>query len=399
MPAEDELYPDSFGCGEEGWRDPDEDELYPVCFECGKKEWHSSIVLGRCPRCAIAMPEFRLEVSFGKSSSKKYRTALRRAREIPTYEKEKEGGKDRHFVRFDNLGEYCDCRHAVDRLSLVIFCWVSSRFLLNGAEITYDGLYAISCEIDRMRDLEKANRIEFDGGGNAVYTPKPPLEPDEPDVACLSSAHDPDEAGFGDLPCPPKSEEQTRQEEYAKMQDIRKPLSERQALGVPFVQFCAGAGCCRACEYQRGKKMRIEDAIEYERLYGDGCPCQWKSIVLSEGETPRNGVLTVEEMARAGAPHGQMLANEVYWKIGAATPEQLSMLYEGLFLSDKTLSEEHEIAYVYRVLGDINLALGDKAGALCDYRTALSYSSGAGVKKKIKELEKGAEHDQKSGTE
>lgn len=141
--------------------------LYPACSSCGKYVWHSSRIIGLCPHCVIALPEFSLEISFGHSKSEKYRTSLKRARAIPTYVKEGE----RHAIRFGSLGEYSDCRHAVGKLMSIIWNWKSTSISLNGQPLTADALNSLSWEIDRIRDLAGAAAVTF-SGSTPIFTPK-----------------------------------------------------------------------------------------------------------------------------------------------------------------------------------------------------------------------------------
>ena len=50
---------------------------FPPCVVCGKHTWHLSLPLGMCPACAIRLPMFELEISFGKSKSKFFKKAVR----------------------------------------------------------------------------------------------------------------------------------------------------------------------------------------------------------------------------------------------------------------------------------------------------------------------------------
>jgi hypothetical protein len=145
---------------------PHMNELYQECPSCRKYVWHSSSVLGMCPLCIIELPTFELEISFAHSRSKKYRTALKRAREISAYMKEEE----RHIIRFGSLGEFSDQRGAVNGLMLVIFRWRSTTITLNGGFITADGVNTIAYEINRMRDRAGASEITF-SGNIPIYTP------------------------------------------------------------------------------------------------------------------------------------------------------------------------------------------------------------------------------------
>ena len=140
---------------------------YQDCLGCGMYVWRSNSIIGLCPNCVIALPAFELEISFGHSKSKKYRTALKRARAVPTYEKEGE----RHVVRFGSLGEYSGSRHAVDKLMTAIYGWNSARAILNGEEVTSQGLHFLSWEIDRIRDLAGAADVTFFDGA-PIFTPK-----------------------------------------------------------------------------------------------------------------------------------------------------------------------------------------------------------------------------------
>ena len=90
---------------------------YSDCSVCGQLVWQNSVIIDMCPHCVMALPEFVLEISFGHSKSKKYRTALKRARKVSTYKKV----GDVHTFRFETLGEFSDQRHAVCALLLVVF--------------------------------------------------------------------------------------------------------------------------------------------------------------------------------------------------------------------------------------------------------------------------------------
>jgi len=117
----------------------------------------------------MKQPGFYLEISFCKSKSKKYRTALKRARALPTYRTIISNSTERHTATFGTLGEFCNYREAVEALTIVIFRWVSASVLLNGEEIGAEGIGSICNEIEQMRRKAKAKYIGFDKDGTVIY--------------------------------------------------------------------------------------------------------------------------------------------------------------------------------------------------------------------------------------
>jgi hypothetical protein len=151
---------------------PDMYNHFHRCRECGHYEWHASLPLGMCSYCVVMLLDFEFEMSFGKSKSKFYRTAVRRARQIPDYIKEAE----RYIVRAHSLNEFACHRVQIVKPMYVISRWKSFEALLNNENITGYHISVIQDRINRMRDQAGAAEIAF-SGNVPIFIPKEELIP------------------------------------------------------------------------------------------------------------------------------------------------------------------------------------------------------------------------------
>ena len=113
---------------------------------CGCEAWHLSLPLGMCAACALKLPAFVLDISFGKSPSKNYKSAVRWVKQFPFYD-ENNGS---YHLTFFSSGEYAMFRQKIEALILIASEWKSLKILLNGESITPYHLICIKSEIDRV---------------------------------------------------------------------------------------------------------------------------------------------------------------------------------------------------------------------------------------------------------
>ena len=140
-------------------------EHYPPCVSCGKYVWKSSRILQMCPLCVLDMPTFDVKLSFGISRSKYYNKAVKLAASMSGYSLQ----ENRHIIHFASPAEYCESRHKVNELNLMIFQWASYRVTMSGIQIESNSIHALYHEIERMLKKENAVDITFING-NAIYT-------------------------------------------------------------------------------------------------------------------------------------------------------------------------------------------------------------------------------------
>jgi hypothetical protein len=147
---------------------PEQRDLHKRCSRCNNFVWHKHIVYMFCPICAMALSSVVIVISLSKSKSRSYETALKRIRAFPSYVQE----SDRHVVRFNSLGEFCEHREMARALSGLVARWKSAAFTFNGHLVTADSIDSLCLEINRMRDLAGAKSIAFDSEGQVIYTLK-----------------------------------------------------------------------------------------------------------------------------------------------------------------------------------------------------------------------------------
>ena len=125
-------------------------DRYCKCGSCGFYVWEDSAVLGLCPKCALNLPQFELEISFGKSPSAGHAIGL--AKKIGGYTEEERNGKSNHVVKFRNLDEYNIARieqNLIEDLIWTIWRWKSCEIRLNGNLISTQILRVIDGELKR----------------------------------------------------------------------------------------------------------------------------------------------------------------------------------------------------------------------------------------------------------
>ena len=144
--------------GEEYW--DEEDRYYPPCKVCGENTWHLSLPLGMCPACAIRLPEFELEISFGKSKSKFFKKAVKRW-EALAYAHAGHEPEKFYGLRFWNLKEFAMLMKGVDSLLLMVYSWKLLAITLNGKPITSYHVSCIASEVGRVKNGINAEGVEL----------------------------------------------------------------------------------------------------------------------------------------------------------------------------------------------------------------------------------------------
>lgn len=167
--------------------------------------------------------------------------------------------------------------------------------------------------------------------------------------------------------------------------DDNLSLRTRMEHGAKFVMFQVNEDeVCLACRSRQSEEMRIEDAIEFEEKYSDGCPHKWMTF---DGGMPI--LLTAEEMLTAGFPHGKFCIDTVKANMSEnSTREELWRLHDILNRSLDCKMYPYIEAKTYRLMGEIKLRLGEKEGALSDFSLALMKDPHVGVKRLATRLRK-----------
>ena len=137
-------------------------EATRTCEICGMYVWFSHVILGRCPLCWVKSNPFMLEISFCKLKVEKWRTILKRAKEISTYENY---DNYLHMIRFNNISELSENRHALKNFFEVVPTYNSKvTVTLNGMDIYASHAVLICREIDAMCKKAGAKDVAFEDG-------------------------------------------------------------------------------------------------------------------------------------------------------------------------------------------------------------------------------------------
>lgn len=171
-----------------------------------------------------------------------------------------------------------------------------------------------------------------------------------------------------------------------KKWDSLASLDDRKQCGAKTVMFqiIDENSSCLECKSRNGSCMAIDDAILFENAYNHSCAYQW--VTFSGGE---EHLLSIDEMTKAGIPHGGYLVSMVKPLVKSETPsETLTKIRAMLVTSLQCYSSPWETASVYRLIGDIDDYSGNKQLALKNYESALNCDEKVGVKRKISQLKK-----------
>lgn len=148
----------------------------PARLDCGLPDGYA---LGMGTRKRDIEPDekpIKIEVSFGKSSSVNYRTAVRLAKQVEGYEERGEGQQIRHSVRLDLSFDDDKAWDDVRQLSQIIGGWKSASFRLDGRRFT--SMWELDQEIGEVRQCYIQRRDSVLGEAHCLGKEAPDDEAD-----------------------------------------------------------------------------------------------------------------------------------------------------------------------------------------------------------------------------